>query len=213
MSHWERTINGYNLDKFDTFETDGQYDMPVLKAIDIKPTSLIGFNYVCNSKKRDGAVHFFLDDYQFERVWNRPELYLDKFREFEAIIAPDFSLYLDMPVAMQIWNCYRARLLAQWYQSQGVNVIPNITFSDKLSYDWCFDGMPENSTLAISSVGTAKRPDARELFKNGLFEAIQRLSPKRILFWGKIPEFDFGDLEVIGYTDKRIERMRKEYGR
>ena len=73
--------------------------------------------------------------------------------------------------------------------------------------------MPENSTLAISSVGTAKRPESRELFKDGLFEAVQRLNPKRLLFWGEIPEFDFGDLEVIGYTDKRIERMRKEYGR
>ena len=82
-----------------------------------------------------------------------------------------------------------------------------------MSYDWCFDGMPKGSTLAISSVGTAKRPDAHELFKNGLFEAVRRLNPKRLLFWGKIPEFDFGDLEVIGYTDKRIERMRKEHGR
>ena len=213
MNHRFRTANIYNLDKFDVFKIDGQFDMPLLEAVDVKPTSLIGFNYATGTKKRDGTVHFFLDDYQFERVWNRPELYLDKFREFEAIIAPDFSLYLDMPVAMQIWNCYRARLLAQWYQSQGVTVIPNITYSDTASYDWCFDGMPENSTLAISSVGTARHPEARELFKEGLFEAIERLKPKRLLFWGKIPEFDFGDLEVVGYTDKRIERVRKEYGR
>lgn len=30
-----------------------------------------------SSKKTDCGIHFFLDDYQFMRLWNNPERYVD----------------------------------------------------------------------------------------------------------------------------------------
>lgn len=41
-----------------------------------KKCEWIGFNYAASTARRAGkGVHFFLDDYQFERVWNNPDRY------------------------------------------------------------------------------------------------------------------------------------------
>ncbi|MGQ7551471.1 DUF4417 domain-containing protein, partial [Streptococcus suis] len=48
-----------------------------------------------------GSLHIV---YQFERIWQRPEFYIEKLTEFDCVLTPDFSLYQDMPIAMQIWN-------------------------------------------------------------------------------------------------------------
>ncbi len=69
------------------------------------PARLIPFNVAMrlNRVPANCGVHFYLDDYQFERVWNAPERYVEKLRKFSCVLTPDFSLYLDMPRAMKIW--------------------------------------------------------------------------------------------------------------
>lgn len=73
-------------------------------------------NYVKISKDKNCGIHFYLDDYQFERLWVNPEKYIDILKEYECILSPDFSLYIDMPIDMKIWNIYRSRLIGQLYQ-------------------------------------------------------------------------------------------------
>ena len=58
------------------FEGIGKYDMPILEPVTELPPikEWISFNYVLSDKNPEGkAVHFFIDDYQFERVWRQPE--------------------------------------------------------------------------------------------------------------------------------------------
>ena len=64
----------------------------------------IGFNEVNTYKGKctQTGVHFFLDDYQFERIWQRPTVYVRKLSKFKVIASPDFSLYIDYSTAMQI---------------------------------------------------------------------------------------------------------------
>ena len=65
-----------NLEKF-TPDVVGRYDIPVIKADKVNFSGFIGFNYAKSCKKCEGrAVHFFLDDYQFFRVWNYPRDYV-----------------------------------------------------------------------------------------------------------------------------------------
>lgn len=51
----------------------------------------------------------FIDDYQFERIWNTPERYVNVLKQYDCVLTPDFSLYMDMPRAMKVWNIYRSR--------------------------------------------------------------------------------------------------------
>lgn len=69
------------------------------------------------------------------------------------MLTPDFSLYLDMPRAMKVWNVYRSRLISQIAQDYGCVVIPTVSWAERETFNFCFDGLPENSTLSISTIG------------------------------------------------------------
>ena len=116
----ERTYNMYRLYEYDESRVAGYYQFPTLKACHYVPEDLIGFNYVKDWKgKREGlGVHFFLDDYQFERIWRSPYENLERLRGFGCVLMPDFSTYRDMPMAMKIWNIYRMRLMGQVMQDE-----------------------------------------------------------------------------------------------
>ena len=102
-----RTNDTYNLDLIDTDNsTNDFWQMPIIKNDDYIPSDLIGFNYAKTSENKKTGIHFYLDDYQFERLWNSPHEYVDILNEYECILSPDFSLYLDMPMPMKIWNVY-----------------------------------------------------------------------------------------------------------
>ncbi len=137
------------------FETEGQYNIPALMPYRYEPAEFIGFNFARSAKaKKEKALHFFIDDYQFERLWRNPISYIDLIGEFHSIMTPDFSLYTDYPKALQIYNHYRKHWLGALWQSMGYKVIPTIAWSDESSFDWCFDGVPKGATVAVSSVGT-----------------------------------------------------------
>ncbi|MGQ7329867.1 DUF4417 domain-containing protein, partial [Streptococcus suis] len=80
----------------------------------------------------------------------------EKLTEFDCVLTPDFSLYQDMPIAMQIWNVYRSRLIGQMMQNYGCTVIPTVSWSRHESFVFCFDGLPRNATLAVSTIGVKK---------------------------------------------------------
>ncbi len=194
-----RTDDYYNLQVVNSSHTSGKLDMPTIDPCDFVPTRLLQFNYAKTIPESDYTIHFFIDDYQFERLWNKPEKYLSLLQSFEAVLTPDFSLYMDMPLPMQQWNEYRRRALGNYWQRNGINVIPTLSWSDERSYSFCFTGLPKRSTLATSTVGVKSSKDALAVWKAGMTEAMRRLKPKRLLLYGGNVDFDFGSCEVIEY--------------
>ena len=97
--------NGHNL-HLDGFETVGPYGIPSLEPVTLDGTfPFIPFNCAKTSTVRAGlGVHFFIDDYLFERVWHDPDRYAQMLSDFRAVMSPDFSLFTDYPVAVQIYN-------------------------------------------------------------------------------------------------------------
>lgn len=190
--------NYENLNKA-MFEGAGSYNIPILTAENIKAENFIGFNYAKSCKDPDKkTLHFFVDDYQFSRVWSNPDSYIPMLQKFKAVCTPDFSLYTDFPVAMQIYNHYRKHWLGAYMQQHGIKVIPTIAWSDESSFEWCFDGEPIGGSVIISSVGTQANSESKRLFKLGYAEMLRRLRPQKIYLYGLIPE---------GCEDSRIVRV------
>ena len=180
--------NGHNLE-LGAFETVGEYGIPALHPVRLdKRLEWIRFNHALREpdKARYG-VHFFIDDYLFERAWHDPKRYALFLRQFPAVMTPDFSMYTDYPKAVQVYNHWRKHQLGAYWQWLGLTVIPTICWSDESSFDWCFDGEPVGGTVAVSSVGTQKNPAARQLFIRGYNEMLLRLRPARIIFFGDVP--------------------------
>lgn len=172
----------------------GQYDIPVMKGLLFKEKALkniqfMGFNYATNPLvdfKEDKIVHFFLGDYRFQQVWNSPQKYLNVFRKYKAICSPDFSMYTNMPKAMQIFQHYRRMWMSAYYQREGIRVIPAPCWSTKESFEYCFDGMPQHSAIVISSVGCVQNPSTRKLFLAGFEKTCEVLDPAQVLLYGVV---------------------------
>lgn len=206
----ERTDDAYNLKDFDKSRTEGYYEMPTLERIDYFPTDLIGFNYMLTSENKETGIHFFVDDYQFERIWNSPYEYLNKLSEYECALTPDFSLYMDMPMAMKIWNVYRSRMIGQIMQDYGIKVIPTVSWAEEATFEWCFDGIPKFSTVAISTVGVMNNDIAYQIFCAGADAMIKKLKPKNIICYGNKPDYDFGNINVRYYKNHVTEKWEKK---
>jgi hypothetical protein len=189
-ANWNSTPAQFDtLNNRIVFETDSELGIPKLEPCTFVPSMLAAWH---DPKQRDtaaitgGALHFFIDDYRFERVWTRPEASYERIAEVGAALSPDFSVWRDMPKAAQIWQVYRSRWLAAFWQHLSVEVIPTVTWGREDTYDFCFDGLPKNAHLAISTLGVPK--DAQTLFAEGLHAMIERCEPALLLCYGKPPE-------------------------
>lgn len=172
------------------FEGEGDYDIPFLAPvnIDVKGIPLIPFNYALTDRNQQEKIcHFYIDDYQFDRVWNRPDAYLHLLSKYRAVLTPDFSKYTDFPKAVQIFQQYRQMWCGAYWQSHGITVIPSLGWSDEESFDWCFDGVPHNSIVSISTVGCLANKEYFAGWMKGYLKAMEVLSPSFILFHGNIP--------------------------
>ena len=137
------------------FDGTGEYDIPKVPAYhgDL-PEEWISFNFALKCKDpQNTGVHFFLDDYQFERVWHDPRKYVDMLRRFKAVAQTDFSLYRDFPKALQIYNLFRNCWLANYWIDRGVNVIPSPSWSDIDSHSYSFPCYEPGGIFMISTVG------------------------------------------------------------
>lgn len=136
----------------------------------------------------DGAVHFFRDDYRFETVWNRPVQTLESVRGWGMALGPDFSVFTDWPLTIQLWNIHRARWVSRWWQEHGIRVVPTLTWSDERSFDFAFLGVPAGGMVAVSTMGIRK-PDEKRAFLAGYREMLTRLSPSLVLCYGPLTPF------------------------
>ena len=68
--------NGHNLE-LGSFELSGEYGIPALRPVqlDVRLT-WIRFNHALREPQRERyGVHFFIDDYLFQRAWHDPPRY------------------------------------------------------------------------------------------------------------------------------------------
>lgn len=191
--NWRQNINIMNIKK-GFFESSNSYGIPDVKADEFEINELIPYRVDSN---RNGTAHFFLDDYRFERCFKNPDSQIEELKKYTGVLSPDFSMYLNYPKALQIWQVYRNRWCAAYWQSLGIKVIPTISWSDETSYEYAFLGVEKNFTVAIATVGVLNDKHAQALFMQGFEEMIQRLEPKQILIYGNVLQ------ELDGYKNIR----------
>ena len=179
--------NVHNL-VYGMFDGEGEFDIPKMHPVHIDNLAdlpLQGFNYAL-SEKYPGriGVHFFLHDYQFERVWRCPDRYTYCLSKFAFVLSPDFSPYAGIPKALKVFNIYRKMWCGRYWQEYGMKVIPTITWGDDEDLDWCLDGVPKHSTIAISTMGEGRWSNFSAL-KYNWQRVMDTLEPETILLYGK----------------------------
>lgn len=200
------------------FPGDNAYGIPDLRHTPVSriPAWLVPYRQRirAHAPPDDGAVHFFADDYRFETVWSRPWKALSALRPYPTLLTPDFSLYRDWPLMLQMWNVYRSRWCGCFWQTQGFTVIPTVSWSTAASYDFCFLGIPRRGAVALSPVGVKlDSPLDYQLFLDGFREMVRRLRPLVVLSYGPLPVACQEMVEVVTYptrwTSIRAARQKR----
>lgn len=183
-----RSLPG-NFDRLNAralYKSSNELGIPDLPAIQTVPAKLVSYNsrYSIENAQPGDAVHFFLDDYRFETVWSQPYRSLIRLAKVGMALTPDFSLWTEMPLAMQQWQVYRSRWCGMWMHASGIPAIPTISWSSPVSWNFCFLGVPRKSVVAISTVGVTD--ESYPLFEAGFLQMMDVLEPSRVLVYGRM---------------------------
>ena len=88
------------------FKTVGKYQIPLIRKqdIDLDTISLISFSDIKQDDKENAykTVHFFTYDWLFDKVYEKAAGCAEKLKQYYALLSPDFSMFTDMPKALQI---------------------------------------------------------------------------------------------------------------
>lgn len=205
-ARWQQLPGSFDpLHAAQLFPTDGnRYHIPSIPHAPLSDTPAWLTPYRTrirsNDGVADGAVHFFLDDYRFESVWNHPHKALRYLSDFRTLLTPDFSLYPDWPLALQLWNAYRSRWCGAFWASQGFHVIPTVSWAGHESYDFCFVGIAQHSMVAISTVGV--RAEDAGGFAHGFRAMLERIQPSQVLCYGSLPSKLTELVDVVCYPTR-----------
>jgi len=143
----------------------------------------------CNDKRAKEAaylIHFFKDDNRFAFLYedNNPrkeQERLKKLAQYAATCTPDFSLYPEMSPTLQQMQVFKSRWCGARWQDMGLCVIPTITWAEKPSYSFCFEGIAVHSTVAVSTVGCV---GFKQSFLDGYDKMLEVISPELIICYG-----------------------------
>lgn len=184
----------------------GKFEIPTILRAEFVPNRLISFDKAISSRNYDQWVHFFIHDYQFFRIWRNPWRYLPILSKYKGVISPDFSVFWDYPLYMQLESICRSREIGSWLQRNGLNVIPCLRWGKEDTFEFAFDGVQPNATVAVGTLGCVRDKEARAVFENGFRKMLEVIEPKTVVVYGSInmPVFDEArsiDVKVVGFED------------
>lgn len=192
------------------FRFSGKYELPIIfkQDIDLEQIKLMSFSNTkyMDKRNRSKTIHFFVHDFRFEQLYYNPLMALEKLKQYYCLLTPDFSLYLDMPIALQVYNTFKNRWCGAFWQSKGLKVISTLSWSDEKSFEFCFDGIEKGSVVAISTHGNSK---AKSRFLKGYYKMLEKIQPCAILCYGKpFPEMLKDNLLVFPYRHDEGNMVR-----
>ena len=101
-------------------------NMPVHVELPIDPWGVEG-----RYKKHMNAYHFYVDDYRFERLFKDPIALL--MSGCKQIVEPNCSIHDNTPKPFALWQIYRKRFLARYFQECGVQVFADLNVSHRFA--------------------------------------------------------------------------------
>lgn len=170
----------------------GKYEFPIIHGTSKIPDNLVSFSK-CEkvSDTENSTIHFYEYDEKFVHVLDnkkRLERKLETFRRFQSVILPDYSIYRDMPLAMQIFHTYKSHSIGNYLTRHGIKIIPNVRWGDERTYDFAFDGIEKWAIVSVGVQGGYRDSNSKLYFEKGFMKMLEVLEPETILCYGKLSD-------------------------
>ena len=201
--------NGFNSQLVKNATFVGEPGIPMLSKmnnIDI-PSNLVPFTKLRTSKTKKGYIHFYEHDRYFSSFLNNPSKYLEGLKNYDGVITPDPTMFVDESKCLLETATYINRAYGFFLQENGIPVIPNIRWTNEKSFDYCFLGAPKHYVVSISTHGCCRSKKQKEDFRNGLLKMLEVLEPTDVLVHGYMPKEIF---ESIPY-EVNFHRFPSEF--
>jgi hypothetical protein len=210
-STWGHRL-AWNCPRLNTFalsqvELTPRYGIPQMQPCHYVPDAL--FPWEERSKyKGHGAIHFYCEDAYLNSIWDSAAKYPvpSVVKRAGVALSPDYSVFTDWPMALNLWNVYRSRLLGALWQSHGIHVVPSLMWGETLTQgSYLFDGLPTGGVFAIST-GHAQGED-EDVFKDFYQAAIATVKPSLVLVYGHglNPWMEEQGCEIKRFKSRRTE--------
>jgi hypothetical protein len=194
------------------FKGTERYGFPLIRKRKIKLDNL-GLIACVNTIKDDEeyfdfGVHFFVDDYRFEDIYDNPEATFPLYSQYRFCCTPDFSVYGEMPAWRQIESVAHSRWVGAWWQSRGMKVVPTICWDRFPSFEFCFEGVEDGCIVAVATYACHQ---GRAGFMRGYDAMLERIQPEVIICYGE--PFSRMRGEILRITPKNPRQFHRELKR
>ena len=206
--------DGFRADLVSKAFFDGIFEIPIIKKPEkiVIPEGIVPFSLRKRDREHKCFVCFYEHDIRFSDCLSAADNYVEELSEYLGIISPDCSLYIDMPLCLQIANVYMNRAIGHYFQSKGMYVVPNIRWGDERTFTTielpekvAFLGAPKHSIVSVGTYGCVKSKEAKYYFREGLIAMLDELEPEVVLVYGSMPRQIFEGLEnrtrFVSYPD------------
>lgn len=146
-------------------------------------------------------AHFYRADRLFWPIWNSPQKYLKKLGLFQAVCSPDFSLYLDDSVAVQLYSIYQSRWLANYFIINELNVIHTAIWGLDLNSE--FLGFPTGQFFTVDTPNRKQQlaKESEDQYCEGLKILLNTTEPKKLFVYGEFNEKERKIVSDIPYLE------------
>lgn len=129
-------------------------------------------------------------------------------------MCPDHSLFIeeDMYSFLNKQSIYRSRFAGACCQARRFDVIPTASWGGADSFEYCFEGLPSQSVIALCGIGINSCRNAQDLWEYGVRELDTRLSPKSLIICGeerRIPGLNTPVLFIPPYVISKFKQGKR----
>lgn len=104
-----------------------EFDVPILRLDRQAQTiehPVVRWGSVKRKTKVNGTLHFYTDDGKFATLWDDPRQLL--LSGCPVAVEPNYTTIATTPRAVSLWNIYRKRWLARFWQQHGVLTVVDL---------------------------------------------------------------------------------------
>lgn len=187
------------------FATVGRWDVPLIhkQSLDTSDIKLVACSDTRANDRPENTkkgVHFFVDDYRFNGIYDHPERTISRYSQYAFLLSPDYSTYSDMSMWRQLENVAKNRWVGAYWQSKGLTVIPTVSWGLTQSFDFCFDGIEKNATVAVGMIGCKR---SKLNFMRGYNTMLEKIEPSKIICFGTPFAEMEGNIVAVNYSESR----------
>lgn len=190
--------NEYDIpDLRDDMLYDGPIEDVVLGPSDCVPSTgrlFIWSTFAFNAERCAGGVlGFYTDDERFSSITKNAVKFIDDAKKcrWGAILSPDFSMWRNEPLIVQLYAAYCSRWCARYWQEAGFKIVPSLNWSDERTHNAIHAGIPRGSPVVAVQCRTLRDNTGKALFLKGIEKATEMIEPGKIVVYGGLDHNDW----------------------